>query len=111
MKIQKLPLVGYVYASFVLITLSATVIAATLSNLPPVIPLFFGRPAGAGQLVPTFGLFIAPGAALIITLLNTILAIYLTDNFLKKILAVSSFFISLLSVITIIKIILLVGFW
>lgn len=111
MQIRKLPLVGYIYAAFTLIVISAGTIAATYNNLPPVIPLFFGRPGGSGQLIATAGLFIAPGAALIITLMNTVLAVYLKDDFLKKIMAVSSFFISLLAMITVVKIILLVGFW
>lgn len=111
MKIQKLPLVGYIYAALALVVISVGIIAITYNNLPPVIPLFFGRPGGNGQLIATPGLFIAPGASLVITLINTGLALYLKDDFLKKIMAVSSFFISLLAIITVVKIVLLVGFW
>lgn len=110
MKVQKLPLVGYIYASFVLIILTATAVGLTFNNLPPVVPLLFGLPTGMEQLVKTPFLFAAPGSALIITILNTVIAVYLKDEYLKKILAVSSLFISLLSAITVVKIILLVGF-
>lgn len=80
------------------------------SILPPLAPLFYGRPAGEAQLTKTLGLLIAPGASILITILNLCLSLWLKDDFLKKILAISAIVISALTTITIIKIILLVGF-
>jgi len=81
------------------------------SLLPPLVPLFYGRPAGEAQLTNTFGLLIAPGASLLMTLLNLCLSLWAKDGFIKKILAVSAVIISVLSAITITKIVLLVGFF
>ena len=79
--------------------------------LPPLAPLFYGRPVGEAQLTNTFGLLIAPGASLLMTALNLALSFWTKDNFLKKLLAISAIVISVLTAITITKIILLVGFF
>ncbi len=79
--------------------------------LPPVVPLFYGGASGEGQLVPTLGLLIAPGVALIITLLNIGLSTITKDDFSKKALAIAAFVVSILTTVTIIKIFFLVGFF
>ena len=79
--------------------------------LPPLAPLFYGRPLGEAQLTTTFGLLIAPGVSLLITILNLGLSLWANDNFIKKLLAVSAIVISTLTAITITKIVLLVGFF
>jgi hypothetical protein len=81
------------------------------SFLPPLVPLFYGRPAGEAQLTNTFGLLVAPGVSLLIVLINSLLSLWVKDDFLKKLLAISAIVISVLTSITIIKIILLVGFF
>jgi hypothetical protein len=80
------------------------------SALPPLAPLFYGRPIGEAQLTKTFGLLIAPGGAILITILNLFLSLGVKDDFLKRLLAISAIVISVLTTITIIKIVLLVGF-
>lgn len=80
------------------------------SILPPLAPLFYGRPMGEAQLTKTLGLLIAPGVGILITLLNLFLSLGIKDDFLKKLLAISAIIISVLTTITIIKIVLLVGF-
>lgn len=79
--------------------------------LPPLAPLFYGRPMGEAQLTNTFGLLVAPGASLLITTINLLLSLWVEDDFLKKLLAVSTVVVSILTAITITKIILLVGFF
>lgn len=79
--------------------------------LPPLAPLFYGRPAGTAQLTSTLGLLIAPSVSFLVSVLNLGISILVKDDFLKKILAISSLIISLLTTITIIKIIFLVGFF
>ena len=81
------------------------------SFLPPLAPLFYGRPAGEAQLTNTFGLLIAPGVSLLIIAINLLLSIWAKDDFIKKLLAISTIVISVLTAITIIKIVLLVGFF
>lgn len=111
MPIQKLPFKGYLYASGAINLVAILATVAANPNLPPVVPLYYGLPVGNSQLVSSWGLVIAPLSAMLITTINTSLALYLKGVFLKKILAVGSFFISILSIVTIIKVILLVGFW
>ncbi len=108
---KKLPLKGFIYSSLGLSLASAVLILITLKNLPPVVPLFYGLPSGADQLVPTLMLFIVPGFGLFITAVNILLAQILKDPFFKKTLVVSTTFISFLGAITIVKIISLVGFF
>lgn len=79
--------------------------------LPPVVPLLYGRPLGESQLVPTLGLVIAPAVALGISVLNIFLSVFIQESLTKKILIISGFLVSILSTITILKIILLVGFF
>jgi hypothetical protein len=105
-----------VFRSFFLaaIIINAGSIAAVFlfrSFLPPVVPLFYGRPDGAAQLVQPMLLLIAPGVSMLITILNLLLSTQSKDIFLKKLLAVTAFIVSFISLITIVKIVLLVGFF
>ena len=109
--LRKLPLKGYVYSAFALNLIAVILIVLAKNNLPPVAPLFYGKPIGSGQLVPTSALLFAPLVAVLITIVNILLASRTTDEFSKKIFSVASFFVSVLATITIIKIIFLVGFW
>lgn len=111
MPIKKLPFKGYVYLAVIVNFICLAIVAATHSNLPPVVPLFYGLPIGSSQLISSWGLTIAPLSALLISAINILIASYLKDAFLKKMLAVASFFVSFLAIITVVKIILLVRFW
>ncbi|KKS96192.1 MAG: hypothetical protein UV71_C0001G0066 [Microgenomates group bacterium GW2011_GWC1_43_13] len=81
------------------------------SFLPPRAPLFYGRPMGEAQLTSTFGLLIAPGVSLMMTLLNLFLSLWAKDSFIKRLLAISAIVVSVLTAITITKIVSLVGFF
>jgi len=94
----------------IIINLVEIILIATLKNfLPPVLPLFYGRPTGGTQLTSLFGFLIAPLAALLLTVVNLIVSSRIRDEFLKKILAVSALAGTILILITITKIIFLVG--
>lgn len=109
--LKKLPLKGFIYAALALDLVAILTVVVTRGNLPPVVPLFYGRPAGSTQLITTYGLAIAPASALVITIVNVFLSTRMNNEFLKKILSVASFLISVLSLTTVIRIIFLVGFW
>ena len=99
---------------FVAVIINVVAILAVIilkSFLPPLVPLFYGRPAGEAQLTNTIGLLIAPAAAFLLTMLNLSISFWVKDEFLKKILAISALVISVLTAITIVKIISLVGFF
>lgn len=98
-------------ASVVIDVVTSLAIVILKNFLPPVLPLFFGLPTGETQLVGHLGLLIAPAAAFLLTILNLNVSLLIKDQFLKKILAVSALVVSVLIVITIVKIILLVGFF
>lgn len=106
---KELPFKGYLYASLALNIFTFLAILLVRNFLPPVVPMLYGRPEGAGQLVSTFGLLIAPATALVITLLNTILSGVIKQNFIQKILIISTFLVSTLTTITVLKIVFLVG--
>lgn len=109
--LKKLPLRGYVYFSLALNLIAAVAVLLSRNHLPPVVPLFYGKPVGSGQLVSTYGLLLAPLAAFFITVINILLASKISGIFSKKIFSVASFFVSLLATVTVVKIIFLVGLW
>jgi hypothetical protein len=108
---KKLIYRNYFLAATIVSLVTALLILILKNNLPPLVPLFYGRPSGEAELTITAGLLIAPGVALIITILNLFISFWVKDDYLKKILAISSIVISSLMAITIIKIIFLVGFF
>jgi hypothetical protein len=108
---KKLPFKGCIYFSLIINLVLAALTVVLRGILPPVVPLFYGLPAGTEQLAPSIELAIAPALGFVITLLNIFLSSLTKDIFLKKTLVISSAFISLLLAITFIKIVLLVGFF
>lgn len=102
---------NFFLAATIINAVSIAAVFLLQSFLPPVVPLFYGRPEGAAQLTQPMWLLVAPGISLVITILNLLLSVRSKDDFLKKILAVTSFIVSFISLITITKIILLVGFF
>jgi len=107
----RVPFRNYVYVSLGLNLLTALGVILIKGSLPPVVPLFYGKPLGEGQLIPTLGLLVAPGVSTLITLVNVVLGLAIKDDFLKKILISSAFLVSMLTTITVVKIVSLVGFF
>lgn len=108
---KKITFNNYFLVAAVLNLLSLLAPVVLRAFLPPIVPLFYGRPTGEGQLISTLGLMIAPATALLITAINLLLNLWTKDDFLKKILAVAALIISIVTTITVIKVILLVGFF
>lgn len=79
------------------------------SYLPPVVPLFYGLPKGADQLAPSIVLTVPPVVAITTILISVLLISITKDDFTKKILIATSAITTLLSLITVIKITLLVS--
>jgi hypothetical protein len=96
-------------ASIIINLIEAAAIIALKNFLPPLLPLFYGRPTGGTQLTSTFGLMIAPGIAILLTVANLIVSSVVKDEFLKKILAISALAVTVLVLITVTKIIFLIG--
>lgn len=102
---------SYFLAGGILSILSAIGFLAVKSFLPPLVPLFYGRPTGVEQLMPTWFLLIIPGVSIVITIINVFINISAEDELIKKNVAVGAFVLSLMTTVTLIKIILLVGFF
>ena len=77
--------------------------------LPPQIPLFYGLPVGEEQLSPSIGLIIPSGLSFVISLVNLLLWLKIKDDFLKKVLMISSYVVALFMTVTTLKIIFLVA--
>lgn len=107
--ITKLPYLNLIYISIVI---DVIVIAAVLflSNLiPPKVPLFYGLPEGENQLGTGYQLIIPSMVSLLVILINISLSSLLANEFLKRSLIIVSLIITLLSLITTLEVIFLVG--
>ena len=79
------------------------------NHLPPVVPLFYGRPLGEEQLAQQIFLILPPAIASLLCVLNFLISPIFNDKFLKNMLIGLGVVATLLSSITVIKISLLVG--
>lgn len=102
---------NYYLASFILSLVIAAGIVIIRNFLPPVVPLYYGKPIGSDQLAQNILLIIVPAASIVVGVLNLTVSKFVKDMFIKRLLAIFSLLVSLLSAITIIKIVLLVGFF
>lgn len=101
----------YYVGAFILSFLSALLLLLIRSVLPPIVPLFYGRPAGEAQLGSSLELLIIPGISILITFINFFISLKVRDNFLKKVLVTGTLAVSILTTLTLAKIVFLVGFF
>lgn len=90
------------------VSLVLTIIILTgLRSLPPKLPLFYSLPWGDNQLVSHQEFLLIPAIITIITLLNAVISwqLHPTQSFFKRILLFSPLVVSLLLVITFIKVV------
>jgi hypothetical protein len=79
------------------------------NNLPPQVPLYYGRPFGAEQLADKYSLIIPPLFSMFVIFINIALIQLLKDNFLRYVLFTMTIVTTCLSAITVLKIIFIVG--
>ena len=108
---RELPFKNYIWGFGGASILVIPIIIALLGVLPPEVPLFYGKPVGEGQLTSTLGLTIAPISALLILSINCLIATLTPSIFVKKVLVIGGFVSCLLAIVTVLKIIFLVGFF
>lgn len=89
----------------------ATILAVLLlkNNLPPVVPLLYGLPQDEAQLVPNYALTVPAAISLVLTIANSLLSLTTKSQFIPKMLLGTSATITILSTITTLQIIRLVG--
>lgn len=101
----------YLYTTLVLFFLNVVfliVIILISKTLPPQVPLYYGLPRGEEQLVSPISLVLPIILSLLFIILNNIIAYFTEILFLKKVLIFGSYFVSLLSIVTIVNIIFLI---
>lgn len=78
--------------------------------LPPQVPLWYSKPWGTEQLASYYWLLLLPAESIVIYAINVIISVYVTHEYLvfTQILYLTSLLVSLLSLITLVKILFLV---
>ncbi len=108
---KKPPYINLIYSSIIINVLSIAGIFLLKNLLPPEIPLFYGLAEGVEQLTNSTGLITAPLVSLSIVILNTITASLLNNDLLRKTLVVTGFSVTIFMLVTLIQIVLLVGYF
>lgn len=97
------------FASVILNIINIAVVLILKNKLPPEVPLFYGLAEGEEQLTTNSGLIFPGALSGGIVLINLALAAFSENSFLRQTLIVSGLGVSVLSLITVVKIIFLVG--
>lgn len=108
-KIFVIPLRNYLLPALFLALAMPAFVFLLRDSLPPQVPLFYGQAEGETQLAPWWMLTLPSFTSVSISLLNFILAVFVSDEFLKKVLLVTSVACAFFAIITTVKIIFLVG--
>lgn len=106
---SQIPFFNLLIVSLLICIITISLILLSEERIPPQVPLFYGLPEGEEQIVARLGLTIPSFMALIIIVINTVLATIFENNFVRNALVLTSFAVTLFATITTIKIILLVG--
>ena len=108
-KFERLPLRRFYTFSFFLNIFIIGLAFLARFILPPQIPLYYGLPQSSEQIVPASYLFLPSFMSLVFTILNAYVSIFVDNTYLKKVFAFSSILISILTAVTTLKIVFLVG--
>jgi hypothetical protein len=96
-------------AVFLINTATLLFIYINWSKIPPLIPLYYGNPTGVEQLGPSKGLFIPPSFVLVALITTILINKAYKDSFLETLLTLSLCVLTVLSTVTVFKILFLVG--
>lgn len=98
----------FVIALFIL---SVILLIWRFPELPPKVPLWFSRPWGEDQLASPFWLMLLPVSSMVWYGIDLLISMYVTTEYLifTQMLFVSSLIVSMLSFVTLIKILFLVS--
>lgn len=108
-RLEVLPFKKLAFASLLISCATIVLVILLRKFLPPEVPLFYGRPKGEEQLATSFSLIIPSLVSFSILVLNSVVSLFLEDEFLRKALVLAGVSIVFFSTITTIKIFLLVG--
>jgi hypothetical protein len=98
------------FTTLAAILVELIIMAVSWSSLPPAIPLWYSRPWGEEQLAHPLWLLVLPAGSVIVFIANTALASrFIPDHpVFGRILLLASLFVSVLSLLAIVNIVLLV---
>ncbi len=102
--------IPYIYPILIVLFINILLMITTAlisKKLPPQVPLYYGFPRGEQQLGSPTALILPLAISSLFIAINSIFAYFTKPVFLKNTLVIGGFFASLLSAITIIKIVLL----
>ncbi len=102
--------IPFIYPTLTVLLINVVLIIITILisiKLPPQVPLYYGLPRGGRQLASPLALILPLALSSLFITLNSVFAYFTKTVFLKNILVIGGFFASLLSTITVIKIIFL----
>lgn len=102
---------NYITFSYIINFLLLLFLVSILDFLPPQLPFFYGMPYGEDQLVARNFILSAPLAGIVITSLNLVLARLIQEGLIKKVLETTSLIMSFLILVTVLKIVFLIGFF
>lgn len=93
------------------IVLSVIIFLWRYRSLPPLVPLWYGKPWGTDRLAHPLWLIVLPAASLVILIINTIATRTVTRDMLifRQILATTALLVAILSLVTLSKIVFLVS--
>lgn len=96
--------------SYTCIVLSVLLLFWHYPRLPPLLPLWYGKPWGADRLAHPLWLILLPAGSWVVIIINAIAARFLTRDMLifTQIFALTSLLVAILSLVTLAKIIFLV---
>jgi hypothetical protein len=106
---DKTPFKDYITLAIVINVVIAATTLILHSFLPPEIPLFYGMPEGPGQLASSWLLALPSLLALSVILINLLIASFVEDDFVKKVIILGGILTTFFSATTTIQIIFLVG--
>jgi hypothetical protein len=107
--VSEIPFLKLIFV-FILLNLAAAAVVLVVKNkIPPQVPLYYGYARGDRQLVEASGLVLPSLISIGIIIINAIISLFIGSDYLKRVLVISSFLATALSLITTVKIILLVG--
>ena len=100
--------IPYFYGMLIMLSVNVLVITLLiifLKKLPPQVPLFYGLPRGEVQLAPPISLVYPLVLSSLFLVINSVFATLSKSPFSKKVFVVGGIFISILALITVIRII------
>jgi uncharacterized membrane protein len=109
LNISEIPFLKLIFVFIFLNLITAAFVFIAKNKIPPQVPLYYGYARGDRQLAETSGLILPSLISIGIIITNTIISLLIGSDYLKKVLVISSFLATALSVITTVKIMLLVG--